>query len=55
MRVTLVERGKPVSFLAQTGREAARPTHGGAGMGVGKSEGRLVMRWLRVEPVVSAT
>ena len=40
MRVNLVERGKPVSFLSQKGREAVRPTHGGAGMGVGKSEGR---------------
>ncbi len=36
MRVTLVERGKPVSFLSQKGREAVRPTNGGAGMGVGK-------------------
>src|SRR2546427_12707854 len=40
MRVNLVERGKPVSFLSQKGREAVRPTHGGAGMGGGKSEGR---------------
>jgi hypothetical protein len=29
MRVNLVERGKPVSFLSQKGREAVRPTHGG--------------------------
>src|SRR6266446_6939973 len=48
MRVNLVERGKPVSFLAQKGREAVRPTHGGAGMGVGKSEGRPVMGRIRV-------
>jgi hypothetical protein len=30
------------------GREAARPTDGGAGKGVGKSEGRPVMGWIRV-------
>ena len=34
------------SFL--TGREAARPTHGSAGRGVGKSECRSVMERIRV-------
>ena len=48
MRVNLVERGKPVSFLSQKGREAVRPTHGGAGMGVGKSERRPGMGRIRV-------
>src|SRR6266478_5713015 len=48
MRVNLVERGKPVSFLSQKGREAVRPTHGGAGMGVGKSEGCPVTGRIRV-------
>jgi hypothetical protein len=32
------------------GREAARPTDSGAGKGVGKSEGRPVMGWIRVAP-----
>ena len=48
MRVNFVERGKPVSFLSQKGREAVRPTNGGAGMGVGKSEGRPVTGRIRV-------
>jgi len=48
MRVNLVERGKPVSFLSQKGREAVRPTNGGAGRGVGKSEGRPVTGRIRV-------
>src|SRR6266436_2653136 len=48
MRVNLVERGKPVSFLSKKGREAVRPTNGGAGMGVGKSEGRPVTGRIRV-------
>ena len=37
------------------GREAARPTNGGAGRGVGKSERHPVMGWIRVAPVVWAT
>jgi hypothetical protein len=37
------------------GREAARPTDGGAGMGVGKSKGHPVMGWIRVALVVWAT
>jgi hypothetical protein len=37
------------------GREAARPTNGSAGRGVGKSEGHSVMGWIRVAPVVWAT
>jgi len=45
----------PSRSFRQKGRKAARPTNGGAGMGVGKSEGRLGMRRIRVEPVVSAT
>src|SRR3989442_14073268 len=48
MRVNLVEHGKPVSFLSQKGREAVRPTNGGAGMWVGKSEGRPVTGRIRV-------
>jgi hypothetical protein len=32
------------------GREAARPTDGGAGRGVGKSECHPVMGWIRVAP-----
>src|SRR4029453_5733714 len=39
----------------RTGREAARSTDGGAGMGAGKSEGLLVMGRIRVAPVVRAT
>jgi hypothetical protein len=45
----------PYRSCRKTGRKAARPTNGGAGKGVGKSEGRLVMRRIRVEPVVLAT
>ncbi len=41
------------SFLQ--GRKAIRPTNGGAGRGVGKSEGPLVMRRIRVAPGVLAT
>ena len=37
------------------GREAARPTNGSAGRGVGKSECRSVMERIRVAPVVWAT
>ena len=37
------------------GREAARPTDGGAGKGVGKSERHPVMGWIRVALVVWAT
>ena len=48
MRVNLVERGKPVSLLRKKGKEAVRPTDGGAGRGVGKSEGRPVMGRIRV-------
>jgi hypothetical protein len=55
IRVNLVERGKPVSLLLKEGKEAVRPTKGDAGKGVGKSAGRLVMRRIRVAPVVSAT
>src|ERR671935_1259494 len=36
------------------GREAARPTNGSAGRGVGKSEGHPVMGWRRGAPVVWA-
>ena len=36
------------------GRKAVRPPKGGAGMGVGQSEGRLVMRRIRVAPIVLA-
>ena len=39
----------------RTGREAARSTDGGAGRGVGKSEGHPVIGWIRVAPVVWAT
>ena len=39
----------------RTGREAARSTDGGAGRGVGKSEGHPVVGWIRVAPVVWAT
>jgi hypothetical protein len=39
----------------RTGREAARPTDGGAGRGVGKSECHPVTGWIRVAPVVLAT
>ena len=38
----------PYRSFRQKGRKAARPTHGGAGMGVGKSEGRPVMGRIRV-------
>jgi hypothetical protein len=37
------------------GSEAARPTNGSAGRGVGKSERHPVMGWIRVAPVVWAT
>ena len=48
MRVNLVERGKPVALLPEEGKEVVRPTDGGAGKGVGKSEGRPVMGRIRV-------
>jgi len=35
-------------YCSRKGREAARPTHGSAGRGVGKSEGRSVMERIRV-------
>src|SRR5262247_1160354 len=41
------------SFLQ--GRKVVRPTNGDAGMGVGKSEGLLVMGRIRVAPDVLAT
>jgi hypothetical protein len=37
------------------GRKAARPTSGGAGRGVGKSERHPVMGWIWVAPVIWAT
>jgi hypothetical protein len=46
--VNLAERGKPVSLLPKEGRKAVRSTDGGAGKGVGKSEGRPVMGRIRV-------
>src|SRR5919201_1388731 len=55
VRVNLVERGKPVSLLSQTGKKAVRPTDGDAGRGVGKSEGRPVMGRIRVAPMHLAT
>jgi hypothetical protein len=35
-------------YCSWKGREAARPTDGGAGRGVGKSECHPVMGWIRV-------
>ena len=38
----------PYRSFQPEGRKAVRPTHDGAGKGVGKSESRPVMGWIRV-------
>ncbi len=45
----------PYRSFRKEGRKVVRPTDGGAGRGVGKSEGRLVMRRILVEPMILAT
>src|SRR5262249_16274959 len=45
----------PYCSCRKTGKKAVRPTDGGAGTGVGKSEGRPVMGRIRVAPMLLAT
>src|SRR5262249_45779645 len=54
-RSTLRNVVSPYRSFQQEGRKAVRPTHDGAGKGVGKSEGRPVMGRIRVAPMVLAT
>jgi hypothetical protein len=51
---TLRNVGSPYCSSTR-GRKAARPTSGGAGRGVGKSERHPVMGWIWVAPVIWAT
>jgi hypothetical protein len=55
IRVNLGERGTPVSLLSPAREESRQADQRRCGYGGGKSDGRLVMRRIRVEPVVSAT
>jgi hypothetical protein len=55
MRVHLVERAKLVSFLSPEREESRQADQRRCGYRGGQSEGRLVMRRIRGEPVVSAT
>ena len=48
MRVNRTERGKPVALLCTKGKKAVRPPDGGAGRGVGKSDGRPGVGRIRV-------